>query len=397
MGSLKTLLRYVSNNIPYYINYFKEYYEKDPENLYDYPIIDKQTIINNMTDFITKGKRNTNNEIFVPTSGTTGMPLNILKTNKENITQLKSIWNVRYNDFDILPNSRILRFAFRDCDDPVTLEHNYLIINIFKMNIETIYEINKKIEDFKPIFIMATPSVICEYIELSRYVNMTAVNSVKYIEVMGELLFDYQKKYIYDYFKCVPRNHYGCAEIWGIAQECKCGKMHILSENAIVEISKDSDMNGYGELIVTGLNSYIMPFVRYKTGDIGKIQNSICQCGRNSDVIILKEGRKNEFVYLEENKKVHSAVFYQAIKNINNIENLIFSFNITQEDYTHFTVILSTFNCNNTEKIKSLFLKEMKKWFNESVEFNIVFSKQNRNNKKFTYFTSLIKKDYKEN
>ena len=88
---------------------------------------------------------------------------------------------------------------------------------------------------------------------------------------------------------------YGSAELGSIACDCEISNgMHIFSDLFIVEIV-DSDgqtvsAGQLGEVVVTDLVNQAMPLIRYKIGDLGRIDNSPCSCGLNSPRLWI-EGR----------------------------------------------------------------------------------------------------------
>ena len=88
---------------------------------------------------------------------------------------------------------------------------------------------------------------------------------------------------------------YGSAELGSIACDCEIGNgMHIFSDLFIVEIV-DADgqpvpAGQLGEVVVTDLVNHAMPLIRYKIGDLGRIDDSPCSCGLNSPRLWI-EGR----------------------------------------------------------------------------------------------------------
>lgn len=58
---------------------------------------------------------------------------------------------------------------------------------------------------------------------------------------------------------------------------------HVTEENVHLEIEKDEEIAVPGEegkVLVTNLNSFAMPFIRYDIGDLGKMLADDCPCGR---------------------------------------------------------------------------------------------------------------------
>ncbi len=83
---------------------------------------------------------------------------------------------------------------------------------------------------------------------------------------------------------------YGSAECSRIAIECEKGQHHLGLWHCYVEVV---DSSGHtlgpgkeGEIIVTGFENEVMPFIRYRLGDRGYVNNAPCACGRQSPTII---------------------------------------------------------------------------------------------------------------
>ena len=84
------------------------------------------------------------------------------------------------------------------------------------------------------------------------------------------------------------RDNYGLSEIIGpgVAGECqyKCG-MHINEDHFIPEIinpetGEHLPIGEKGELVLTTLTKEALPMIRYRTGDITRLTEEPCQCGR---------------------------------------------------------------------------------------------------------------------
>ena len=89
-------------------------------------------------------------------------------------------------------------------------------------------------------------------------------------------------------------NAYGLTETGLIAYSCKLGFLHV-DPDVFVEIIDDQGNRlkpgKIGKILVSSLRNLAVPLLRYETGDIGSIQQKQCQCGSNSIVIHVKEGR----------------------------------------------------------------------------------------------------------
>lgn len=93
---------------------------------------------------------------------------------------------------------------------------------------------------------------------------------------------------------CEVSFFYGSTECGVVAVECKEHKgYHVVEGHVFVEIvdpASDTPL-GYGkngEIVVTTLLREGMPMVRYRSGDIGYLQQSKCACGITMDVLHLR-------------------------------------------------------------------------------------------------------------
>jgi phenylacetate-CoA ligase len=80
-------------------------------------------------------------------------------------------------------------------------------------------------------------------------------------------------------FNAKVYDYYGCNEVSHIAAQCgQHPSLHVTEENIYLEIVDDKgkqvNPGEEGEILVTNLNSYDMPFIRYDLGDIGKRDSS---------------------------------------------------------------------------------------------------------------------------
>jgi phenylacetate-CoA ligase len=78
-----------------------------------------------------------------------------------------------------------------------------------------------------------------------------------------------------------------------------------------------------GEIIVTDLLNYAMPFIRYEIGDVGVPTDERCGCGRGWPLIKKIEGRTNDYLVLPSGRKISSPTLYMFIHK--DLEEQIFT------------------------------------------------------------------------
>lgn len=116
---------------------------------------------------------------------------------------------------------------------------------------------------------------------------------------------------------CEVFNRYGMEEFGAIATECSAHDgLHVHSESFIVEIVDDHGApmpdGNYGRIVITDVFNSQMPFIRYDTGDRGKISWQRCSCGQGAPRLWL-EGRYSAFLMLG-GRRIHHLEFDVALE-----------------------------------------------------------------------------------
>jgi phenylacetate-CoA ligase len=167
---------------------------------------------------------------------------------------------------------------------------------------ENLPEIFKKIIRYKPLFMEGYANSI---FELAYYMknNNLKIPSIKGVITTAENLEEFQRTLIESIVAPVT-DLYGCGEINGIA--CKPpddNKYYIFDPHVLVE-TKSSENSEMEDILVTDLDNFYMPFIRYQVGDIidsvvtGSETNKYPFSyftkifGRTSDHISLPDGKK---------------------------------------------------------------------------------------------------------
>jgi phenylacetate-CoA ligase len=133
---------------------------------------------------------------------------------------------------------------------------------------------------------------------LTRFIRTEGLKiySPKGVICSAETLQDEQRETIESVFGCGVFNRYGCREVGNIAQECQeHNGLHINAEKIIVEVVDEAGRacrpGETGEIVVTDLDNYVFPFIRYRIGDIGALSDRTCPCGRGLPMLESVDGR----------------------------------------------------------------------------------------------------------
>ena len=96
----------------------------------------------------------------------------------------------------------------------------------------------------------------------------------------SQVLPDQSRRMIEETFGCGVFDKYGSREFSGIAYECDFHSgHHVMDESYIVEILKNGEParpGEIGEVVITDLNNFCLPYIRYRIGDLAvAMDNSV--------------------------------------------------------------------------------------------------------------------------
>jgi len=224
----------------------------------------------------------------------------------------------------------------------------------------------------------------------SRNVPMNDLG-VKVAFVTSERLYDDQRDAIATTFGCRVANGYGGRDAGFIAHECPSGRMHISGEDIVVEILDAQGRpvpNGEsGEIVVTHLATGDFPFVRYRTGDMGVIDEQPCPCGRGLPVLGEIQGRSTDFVVANDGTVMHGLALIYVLRALAGIE----AFKIVQHDRTHVEVLIvpgAEFSARQEQQIQHDFRKRLGQ--DTEVDIKIVDSIPRESSGKYRYVVSKV-------
>jgi phenylacetate-CoA ligase len=128
----------------------------------------------------------------------------------------------------------------------------------------------------------------------------------------AEKLQPEQREIIESVFGAPLFDRYGCREVMLVASECEEHRgMHVTADNLYVEILVDGRAarpGETGEVVVTDLHNYAMPFLRYRNGDLATASDRKCSCGRGLPLIEEMCGRTLDVLRTPEGRSI-SGVF----------------------------------------------------------------------------------------
>ena len=371
MQQLSKLLNHAYENVPYYRRVFDErgLRPKDIQDLTDLkklPYLTKEIIQENLKDLIARNYSRSKLQ-HVTTGGSTGIPMGFysekgVSESRERAFML-SLWNrvgFKMGDKCIVLRGNVVRSADTGTFWEYDPANKHLILSSYHMTDETLPGYISKIREIKPDFIQAYPSAITI---LARYIkenNLEPFPTVKALLCGSENLYSWQRDLLETAFQCRVYSWYGHTEMAALAGECeKSTFYHIQPEYGIVElIGKDgvnlTSENDVGEIVATGFNNFILPFIRYKTMDIGAYTAKKCDCGRKYSLLKKVEGRVQDLVVTKDKRLITltALIFAQHFEAFSKVKEM----QLVQEKEGELIVKIvknSQYSSNSEEEIRS--------------------------------------------
>ena len=206
------------------------------------------------------------------------------------------------------------------------------LLPAFDMSESNLDRFIERIKARRPKMLFGYPSAL-DYIARHAERRNERLDSlgIRVAFVTSECLYDHQRKQIEKTFGCRVANGYGGRDAGFIAHECPHGSLHITAEDLIVELvdaeGRVVPPGAPGEIVVTHLATRHFPFLRYRTGDVGVLDDRACACGRGLPTLREVQGRSTDFVVAMDGTVLHGLALIYVVRDLPGIQ----TFAIVQE------------------------------------------------------------------
>ncbi len=351
---LYELIKYASQNIPYYRKIVKKYdihFSEDTifKDIKKFPVLTKEFIRNHFDElYIFKDNsyyRNTSggstgeaviffqDKQYLEWANATKRLFNEWAGRKPGEPMVKLWGSLR----DILEGGQGFKGYLRQQISGVT------ILNSYRMNEREMYEYVKSINNIKPRLLLAFPNSIDE---LARFIqkHRLSIYSPPAIMTSGGLLYPEVQARIKEVFQAPVFNRYGSREVGDIACNCEENQgLHVIPNIHYIEILnnrekevKAGEIGEIGEIVITSLTNYSMPLIRYKIEDRGILSKKECSCGRGFPLLEKVEGRIRSTFRNKQGDLIDSGLFIRLFFFRDNIKQ----FQVIQESLDQITINL---------------------------------------------------------
>ena len=215
---------------------------------------------------------------------------------------------------------------------------NQRYYDTFDMGPSRMEAYHRDLEQFQPDFIQAYAS---SALLLARFLKSRGQRPTyprKAIVSSAERLTASMRAEIEEIFPVRVYDRYGSREVSAIAAECSEHQgLHIQMSSYIVETVDPATLTPVtgrpGEIVITVLNNYAMPFLRYRIGDMGILDTTRCACGRPTYRLREVLGRTSDNFLMADGRIVHGEYFTHIFYGREGIEQFQFVQH-TPDEYT---------------------------------------------------------------
>jgi phenylacetate-CoA ligase len=225
----------------------------------------------------------------VQTSGSTGEPITL---NRSSICQLMweamtfrdHQWNKR--DYD-LKLCAIRANIFKNTEQPVwgvPVSKLYRTGPARGFNVSDDIELQiQRLSEWQPDILVVHAGVLSAMV--THWERSGYDLNLKHLKNVGDTVSDSLRDRVRDLTGLEIEDNYSSSETGTMAIQCPEGQLyHICSETCIIEIVDQAGLpvqdGQIGRILVTDLQNFAAPVIRYDIGDYAELATGICKCGR---------------------------------------------------------------------------------------------------------------------
>jgi len=340
LQQLNALLAHARKNVPYYAGLLHEDPITSPEALRKLPVLTRELYQSNFEQIqaraLPEGMTAGDKGSF--TSGTSGVPIKVLKTNRD------ALWwsalflrDLEWCNIDPKGKLAVIRLlAYKPQDLPAamagaTVPHwnpsvKMLIDTGPCAGIDIRLDPRKQLDWLRreqPDYLLSMPTNLEVLSSLVRE-SGEPLSHLKMIQAIGEPMSAEMRMRIESGFGVPVKNIYSTTEGGYIASQCPDGHgLHVHSETVLCEVldahNNPCKPGETGRLVFTNLHNFRTPFIRYEIQDEVTLAAAPCPCGRGLPLWLHVEGRRYPNLRLADGRKKSSIGIVLGLRQVGGV------------------------------------------------------------------------------
>jgi phenylacetate-CoA ligase len=181
--------------------------------------------------------------------------------------------------------------------------------------LHTVEHLVGKLQVDRPSYLLSHPSLIAGLAAHCRE-HEIELPSLKEVRTLGESGDEFLRELCQQVWHVPTVDMYTCNEMGYLALQCPdFPHYHVQSENVLMEIVDESGLpcrpGEIGRVLLTCLNNFAMPLIRYEIGDYAEVGEP-CPCGRGLPVLKRIMGRYRNLVTLPNGTCLWPRLGYES-------------------------------------------------------------------------------------
>ena len=313
---LARTVNHAIRNITFYRDYSPM---RSLNDFFQLPVISKNDITPSPDDFIDAS--NLAEGIKSNTGGSSGTPMAFYIHRDRTRPKEKAHFDWYWGQFGFKVGARVMMVRGAPLANGALFEYqaigNRLNVSCFEINTRNVDHVITEIRRFKPEFIHAYPSAL--HILTANIADPSRLaldRNIQAIFLGSEYLFPGDRKLFGKFYKASVINWYGHSECVLHGGNCPFSEeYHFYPSYGFLELLNDKGENvttpgTEGRIVGTGFDNYVMPFIRYDTGDRGVLSPAMsCPCGFFGISLKTIEGRGKDHILLADGTRVSLTAF----------------------------------------------------------------------------------------
>lgn len=247
-----------------------------------------------------------------------------------------------------------------------------LLLSCFEFTTEKMREHWRSWKQYRPEVVVAYTNPLYEFARFLEAESLT-VPAPRSIIVGAEKLHSFQRETMERVFQAPVFETYGSREFMLIGAECNQHTgLHLSIDNLLIEVLDDdgepTPPGVEGNVVITDLFNYGMPFVRYVNGDRAIAGFGMCPCGRGLPLLKQVVGRQLDTLETPDGRQVPGEFFPHLLKEFPSVRR----FQVRQASPERITIQLVT-EGGFTLADREYLLTEVRKCAGDAVAIDIEF------------------------
>lgn len=392
LQQLRALLHHCAREVPYYYRLFAEMglsadRIQDLTEFRRLPLLTRQLYQANFADL---QARRLPADMTVAggsfTSGTNGVPIKVLKTNRDGLW-----WSAFYlRDLEwsgLDPRGRLaairllatspadLPRAMAGFAVPYWVPFGPMLVDMgtsYGMDIRQ--DPRRQLEWLRkvdPDYLLSMPSNL-DFLGSLVQESGQSLPKLRAIQAVGEPLSAEIRQHIETAFGVPVHNLYSTTETGYVASPCPLGHgLHVHAENVLAEVLDDDGRpcqpGQTGRLVITSLNNFVTPFLRYDILDEVTLSAGPCPCGRGLPLWTHVDGRRFPLLHLPGGRRKSVIGITMGIRKLGGVHQ----FQVIQRtvDHTILRVVPDkTWSPDHADRLRRLVQTEFESAIHVDVE-----------------------------